>query len=247
MNTYQLLLLLFISASNIFTINASTYPIYYKSPLSLTLIESGVDAFLDSAKQHTDHEYRTALYDVIELASSNNTSVPSLISRLRSTLNDRIGRIEQRIQRKGAIDYNALRCSAGFIALGLVLSYAIYYRYSERYCPSSRELRVLEATFKAKGISRYKIGNENIFEIPQFDQESNWDMVRRYVDLCSINDKLMDSLVMWSLLLPIPAFLFGICGAVTELSPRHDDEYLEKYKTLLAITEEVNTTTLHEQ
>jgi hypothetical protein len=245
MNIYQLLLLLFISASNIFTLNVSAYPftIYYKSPLSLTFITKGLDTFLDSAKQHPDHEYRTALYDVIELASRNNTDVASLISELRSTLNARIRRIEQQIQGKNAIDYTALCCSAGFIALGLALSYAVYYYYSESHCPNSRELEVIEATFKAKGISIYKIGNAIILGIPRFGQQSNQDMARRYGKLLKINSDSRCCLLLGSLL-PIASFFCGLFSAAVAFSPFHDDEYLEKYKTLLAITEEVNTATL---
>jgi hypothetical protein len=227
-----------------FTLHATTYlsaeqirTYYYKSPLSLYLLTLGSTDFLNECKDLPEENFETALCEVISLAPINNTNIPRILTSIENTLNYKINRIE-RVEGK-TIDREDIVTGLSCIGIGIGLSYALYYVYKNYYSPKSTEYYDIKTTLESIG-GILKTNPIQVFR-PEGTDRSYWNsQAKRLHEL----DKSCESYAIGlcaGALAPLGAFFFGTGGIISGFNPHTDDQYLEKYKNLLAITKKLQS------
>jgi len=228
-----------------FTLHATTYlsaeqirTYYYKSPLSLYLLTLGSTDFLNECKDLPEENFETALCEVISLAPINNTNIPRILTSIENTLNNRINRIE-RIKGK-TIDREDIVTGLGYIGVGIGLSYALYYIYKNYYCPNSAEYYSIKKSLENIGGILKTYPHIQVLT-PRGADMKHWDVqAKRLYEL----DKSCESYAIGlcaGALASLGAFFFGTGGISSGFNPHTDDQYLEKYKNLLAITKKLQS------
>lgn len=101
--------------------------IYYRHPLTLTLLRHGEDQFLLSCRDLPAQEYRDALEDVIDLFFKNSTNIPMLLQNLKDTLYSKVKRIKRlKIE---TVDWDDVLSGTPYLGAGSALTCGIYYIY----------------------------------------------------------------------------------------------------------------------
>ena len=69
--------------------------LYYNYPLSLILLQNGVNVFLDKSHTAPEHEFKAAIKDVITLANQNKTNIPQILQELERIFSKELGELNQ--------------------------------------------------------------------------------------------------------------------------------------------------------
>lgn len=241
--------LLSIALSAFSAINAETitFTYHYTTPLCQHLVKGEYGIFLDRGKKGAEQEWYNAIRDAILVSDKNFDArlygkfpdVQDMLTALQSSLKYRISRIENQLINKHRFDYNALAAGTLAFAASAGLAALLYYYYKNEYKKNNIEFAQIKSDLESQGVEVNCPWYSNTIELichgnPRYYESSGY----RLVKLANDNEKLLPALFCGTLgsiaLLP-----YALGGFVATFYPDADNEYLPKYKNLLAVVEQV--------
>lgn len=239
---------------------------YHDGKLSLTLLQHGVDKFLDAIGTVDDQEYIHVLETIIACAQLNDTNVPQLFETIQNNLRGRINTIELERSRKINPWYLILGVGAVVIA---GLAYAYYKGYSDLSVLKDKNFNDAFEQYQKDGVPVKWYGTTEIdyfrntmwinkrmgVHLPDVDWSRHPNVTDKPAFVANIlkclktlyDEKVQaardyDSQSALSLCSAASACLgaFGFYKAIWHHHPWYEN-YLERYKELLIITEQMIT------
>lgn len=242
MNIKKTFLTIFLSTAGALSLNAQEKTITYRYETTLCFLKHGIDSFLDMIKKESKNAcpelYLDTLWDIEECASKNKTNFPRLLKRLQNTLSKRIQRIDS-VQNKN-IYLNDIFLGMGYTGLTAALIYGIHYVYSNYYTAKENEIKEVIKSFEDDGIFvKYDATHKTIhFSVQPEDPRININDMNRLIALYESKNNF-GTLCFSGCLITILPLYYSFLYFSQGLKPHYDDEFREKYESLLIITKQI--------
>lgn len=208
--------------------------VVYHYDLNFEFLKNGATSLINKAKESSEETYKKSLEDIVHCARINDIDAEKALTSIQDTLTKKINYIE-RIKDK-SVDWQQIGIGTGYIAASAAAGYGIYYGYNNYYKPNNDAYHQQAAGF----VTVHPNYSTHALELTPHPNTNPTQADADQLLTLWHKDEFIGTMGITTAFWGIAAAMAGAKKIMTGLYPDHsDDENLEKYERLLAITKKV--------